>query len=101
MKPILEKQNKDVILIDKITTNHIIVGLNKYNDPVILTNGIYDSNDFAFSPINNEFTNRNAYNHYNSIQEAIKHSFQDFWKIEVFHQKDWKKALQWLIDNAE
>ena len=22
-------------------------------------------------------------------------------KLEVFEEKDWKKALQWLIDNAE
>ena len=34
---------------------------------------------------------------------GFKHHHMFMFKIglEVFHDKDWKKALQWLIDNAE
>ena len=101
MKPILRKENKDVILTNKITNSHIVVGLDLYKHPVILTNKDYDTEDYKFTLLNRGFTRNNGYGNFESIQELVEYYMNSDWKLEVFHEKDWKKALQWLIDNAE
>lgn len=101
MKPILKKEDKDIILTDKITGSHIVVGLNLYNRPVILTNKDYGTEDYKFTLFNSGFTRNNGYGAFKSIQELVEFYMKLGWKLEVFHEKDWKKALQWLIDNAE
>ena len=101
MKPIL-KNREDSIPVNHISSEHIIIGLDNYKKPIILTNSEYNDNEFAFTCIDNEFTNRNSYEKFDSIEEAIEYSINNKgYIIEVFEQKDWKKALQWLIDNAE
>ena len=101
MKPILKKENKDVILTNKITKSHIVVGLDLYKHPVILTNKDYDTEDYKFTLFNSEFTRNNGYGNFESIRELVEYYMNLDWKLEVFHEKNWKKALQWLIDNAE
>ena len=101
MKPILEKQNKDVILTNKITNKHIVVGTDLYNNPVILTNENYDTKNYKLTLFNSGFTRNNGYGNFESIQELVEYYLELGWKLEIFHQKDWKKALQCLIDNAE
>ena len=101
MKPILKKEDKDIILTDKITGSHIVVGLDLYNRPVILTNENYNIKNYKFTLFNSGFTRNNGYGAFESIQEIVEYYIEAGWKLEVFHQKDWKKALQWLIDNAE
>ena len=103
MKPVFEKTDNDrnVILINKITNRHLIVGHNYRKEPIILTNEKFDTRNFKFTSINDLFTQSNSYNSFNSIKEVIEYYLNKEWNIEVFHQKDWKKALQWLIDNAE
>ena len=101
MKPILKNENKDVILTNKITKSHIVVGLNLYKRPVILTNKDYDTEDYKFTLFNSGFTRNNGYGKFESIQELVEYYIEAGWKLEVFHEKDWKKALQWLIDNTK
>ena len=103
MKPVFEKTDNDrnVILINKITTKHLIVGHNYRKEPIILTNEKFNTRNFKFTSINDLFTQSNSYNSFNSIKEVIEYYLDAGWNIEVFHQKDWKKALQWLIDNAK
>ena len=101
MKPILKKEDKDIILTDKITGSHIVVGLDLYNRPVILTNKDYGTEDYKFTLFNSGFTRNNGYGKFESIQELVEYYIEAGWKLEVFHEKDWKKALQWLIDNTK
>lgn len=101
MKPILKKENKDVILTNKITSSHIVVGLNLDNNPVILTNENYNTKNYKFTLFNSGFTRNNGYGTFESIQELVEYYIETGWELEVFHEKDWKKALQWLIDNAK
>lgn len=101
MKPILKKEDKDVILTNKITKSHIVVGLNLNNNPVILTNENYNTKNYKLTLFNTGFTQNYGYGAFESIQELVEYYMDSGWKLEVFHEKDWKKALQWLIDNAE
>ena len=101
MKPILKKENIDVILTNKITNKHIVVGFNLKNNPVILTNEKYGIEKYKLILMNNGFTRNNGYGEFESIKELVEYYLDSGWKKEVLHEKDWKKALQWLIDNAE
>ena len=103
MKPIIGKENQDTILTSEITNNHIVVGINN-GKPIILTNSGLNQVNYRFALLDSNFTNRNCYG---SDGESIKTAIDKIIiygckvKLEVFHEKDWKKALQWLIDNAE
>lgn len=103
MKPILKRENKDVILTSKITSIHIVVGLNLDNNPVILTTERYGIEKYKLTLMNKGFTLNNGYGYgsFKSIQKIVEYYVEKGWKLEVFHEDDWKKALQWLIDNAE
>ena len=102
MKPIIEKENQATILTSEITNNHIVVGI-KNGKPIILTNSGLNEVNYKFALLDSNFTNRNCYG---SDGESIKTAVDGIIihsgnaKLEVFHEKDWKKALQWLIDNA-
>ena len=102
MKPILKEENKKTILTSDITSNHITVGINKegYN-PIILTCNEFEGNKFKFTCIDEQFTINNGFNTFTFIKDAVNDRIKSNFNLEVFHQKDWKKALQWLIDNAE
>ena len=103
MKPIIEKENQDTILTSEITGKHIIVGI-QHGKPIILTNSGLKQVNYRFALLDSNFTNRNCYG---SDSQSIKTAIDKMIiyggkvKLEVFHEKDWKKALQWLIDNAE
>ena len=102
MKPIIEKENQKTILTSKITNNHIVVGI-VLGEPAILYCNTYDDlSTLSFLCLHYETTIGNKFTHYecNSVKEIVEYGLSYDYKIEVFHQKDWKKALQWLIDNA-
>ena len=103
MKPVFEKTDNDrnVILTNKITNKHLVVGHNHRKKPIILTNEKFETRNFKFTSINDLFIQSNSYNSFKSIKEVIEYYLNKEWNIEVFHEKDWKKALQWLIDNAK
>ena len=103
MKPIIEKENQDTILTSEITNNHIVVGIH-HGKPMILTNSGLNQVNYRFALLDSKFTNRNSYGtNGESIKTAIDKMiiYGGNVKLEVFNEKDWKKALQWLIDNAE
>ena len=103
MKPIIEKENQDTILTSEITNNHIVVGIH-HGKPIILTNSDLNEVNYRFALLDSNFTNRNCYGACGeSIRIAVDKMiiYGEKVKLEVFHEKDWKKALQWLIDNAE
>lgn len=41
----------------------------------------------------------NGIGNFDSAKQAVENKIDC--KLEVFQESDWKKALQWLIDNAE
>ena len=96
MKPIIT-ENQDTILTSEITNNHIVVGFIK-DIPIILVRENYDDGSFYFRILTSEFTNGNGIGDFNSAKQAVESKIES--KIEVFKEEDWKKALQWLIDNA-
>ena len=103
MKPIIEKENQDTILTSEITNNHIVVGVH-HGKPIILTNSSFNEVNYQFTLLDSKFTNRNRYGtNGESIKTAIDKMiiYGGKVKLKVFEEKDWKKALQWLIDNAE
>lgn len=97
MKPIIEKENQDTILTSEITNQHIVVGFIK-NIPRILVRENYSRGSFYFRNLTSDFTNGNGIGNFNSAKQAVENKIDC--KLEVFNEKDWKKALQWLIDNA-
>ena len=102
MKPIIEKENQDTILTSEITNQHIVVGIH-HGKPIILTNSDLKQVNYRFALLDSNFTNRNCYGSNGaSIKIAIDKiiTYGGNVKLEVFEEKDWKKALQWLIDNA-
>ena len=101
MKPIIEKENQDTILTSEITGKHIVVGYSNTKAPMILTREKFREGTFSFRLLNNVFTNGYGYSDFDTIEEATNDQINENSKIEVFEEKDWKKALQWLIDNAE
>ena len=98
MKPIIEKENQDTILTSEITNEHIVVGI--INDaPRILVRENYCRGNFYFRNLISEFTAGNGIGNFDSAKQAVENKIDC--KLEVFKESDWKKALQWLIDNAE
>ena len=57
--------------------------------------------------LSQSFTKGNGYFHReaDSLINVVKKAMEDLsskeLKIAAFHYEDWKKALKWLIDNAE
>jgi hypothetical protein len=104
MKIQTQKQN-DVININDITREYLVVAVINGN-PTILSKGWgQDITQLRFKQINESFTEGNGWvfsSEANTIQKMIEMAIQEpNLKIEAFHQRNWKEALQWLIDNAE
>lgn len=99
MKPIIEKEQKDVICIEDITREHIVVSV--YNNrPSIVTCEAYNDEKYRIRPISDSFIIGNGFGFHGSIKEKIMEAMKENYPIAVFHQSNWKQALQWLIDNA-
>lgn len=108
MKLVEKVVNKEFISIDEITFNHIIVGTSKYNNPLILSKGYYEENaNLCFMMINGDnsiITKGNGYafsNDDDSPCKMVRKAIYNGCKVEVFDRRDWKQALQWLIDNCK
>lgn len=97
------------IFVSDITHQHLVVAI-IHNEPCILFRTDIDNGKYSFGILNGKINNMlitggNGYdisgNHKN-LSEFIKKTFETFpnTKMEVFKQGDWKKALQWLINNA-
>jgi len=103
MKLILTETPPKIITIllkdVNLSYEHIAVA-NREGIPVIVTL----NNDRASKPaywwqcVNTPLTSGNRYGPFNSIEEALSSKFLT--EIQVFKYSDWKKALQWLIDNC-
>lgn len=99
MTPIISREQQDTILTSEITQNHIVVGVTQIGNPAILST---NSTGLSFKALYHCFTSGNQFSwNCKSIQENVEHAIKGGWKVAVFHESDWKKALQWLIDNAE
>jgi hypothetical protein len=104
MKIQTQKQN-DVINIEDINEDYLVVAV-IHGSPRILSKGWgEDNSQFSFFNLKDDFTLGNGIpysDETNTIQKMIERAIQEpNSKIEVFHQRNWKEALQWLIDNAE
>lgn len=54
-------------------------------------------------PNTNTITRGNGYSYNNeddTVEKMILRAIHNGHKVEVFEKRDWKYALQWLIDNA-
>ena len=102
MKPIIEKENQKTILTSKINKKHIVVRIIGGKPAILYCKRFDDLSTLSFLCLHYETTIGNKFTHYecNSVKEIVEYGLSYDYKIEVFHQKDWKKALQWLIDNA-
>lgn len=106
MTPIISREQQETILTSEITERHLVVAV-ICGYPCILSKGYDQSNKkLSFYIIDNEFSSGNGYeltDDYDTIQKMVDFYLSDgnCKSIAVFHESDWKKALQWLIDNAE
>ena len=100
MKPILLQTDEDTIPVNEITYKHIVVAIDESNYPVILGNSDCGADDYKFLRLSDGFSMGNCYVSFYSIQLSVEYYIKKGWRLQVFHQDDWKKALQWLIDNA-
>lgn len=101
MKVLLRVKKEEEIHVDDITECHIICAIiNKH--PCLLTKGYNESkNSVSFKCIDERFVEGHAYGVTpNGVINTTIDQLKKNSKIEVFHQKDWKDALQWLIDNG-
>ena len=102
MKPIIEKENQKTILTSKINKKHIVVGIIGCEPAILYCNKFDDLSTLSFLCLDVDTTLGNSFTHYecDSVKEIVEYCLSCDNKIEVFRQEDWKKALQWLIDNA-
>jgi hypothetical protein len=101
------QKHYDVINIEDINEDYLVVAVINGN-PTILSKGWgQDETQLRFKQINKSFTEGNGWvfsNEEDTIQKMISYlddGFKGTYKIEAFHQRNWKDALQWLINNAE
>ena len=102
MKIIFEKESTDSIRLEDVTKNYIIVcsGAISSQPGILSVSNLYDT-DYNFRYLASGFTYGNYFSLTSgSIKDIIKAAQQKGYKIEVFKQEDWKKALRWLIDNC-
>jgi hypothetical protein len=101
MKPVIESQKQDVILTSEITDSHIVVAVID-KSPCLLSKQ-YKSADkeLGYLILDNGFIRGNAFSPYQkTLKEKVEWAINNAENVAVFHQSDWKQALQWLIDNA-
>ena len=104
MKTIIQEDTQDTILTNDITEQHIVVAI-IYEQPCILSKGWgQDESKLQFNILVDSFMFGNGYDFspkHNTIKKMVEKAMKDSNnKVAVFHQSDWKQALQWLIDNA-
>lgn len=98
MKLIFTNQEEETITIDRVDpTEHIIVAL-RNGEPFIVTRLGYELGNFKAICLSDEFLNGNGYSEKPTLEQVL--DSDKFEEIQVFENKDWRKALQWLIDNA-
>lgn len=104
MKPIIKNEDQDVILTSEITVNHIVVGIIQARPTILYCSDYEEINTLSFLCLDKETIIGNSFyndGHTASIKDVIDFRIKQGQRIEVFHEKDWKKALEWLIKNAE
>lgn len=103
MKVVLTSQPQDVISLDKLTNRHIIVGIIS-DQPCYLTTP-FGKEQYNFVSIGNGGTYGNGYQvGWNrdrvTLLENVEAQLKRGEQVQAFPQKEWRKALQWLLDNA-
>ena len=97
MKIICENY-KDAILLKELTpTDYIIVGYIGGN-PVILTPDTNLGGKYSFRSISGGITYGEGYSSDTGFKDTLTEYKEE--ELQAFKNKDWKEALQWLIDNA-
>lgn len=110
MKILLEKEKSSTtILLKDITENHLVVGVIGGN-PCILGKGFHEHMDkLSFLMLYGKYNDSiitigNGYSPVrfigNYLHYIIEKHIKDGNIAEAFESKDWRKALQWLIDNT-
>jgi hypothetical protein len=112
MIPIEKKQPTPTIAMDEITNDHLVVAVIQ-GHPCILGKGFNENwGHLSFYILGNDqpgtgiITRGNGYNINQDVEtpaEMIREVLRLFGPktpIEVFDKKDWKQALQFLIQNA-
>jgi hypothetical protein len=104
MTPIISREQQDTILTSEITEQHLVVVFYD-SHPCILTKGFFqEKENIDLLSFQDYFTLGNGFRvDGKNIKEKVELLLEDSecQKIAVFHESDWKKALQWLIDNAK
>jgi hypothetical protein len=107
MKPIIKQEQQDTtdtILTSDIKYKHIVVAINPYKVPTILSKPFDESGrELTFLSVAEDFTNGNGYPFsYNedTIESMVNYAINTGWNVAVYPQSEWKAALKWLIDNA-
>ena len=104
MKPIIKNEDKDVILTSEITENHIVVGIIQSRPTILYCRDYANLETSSFLCLDKETIIGNSFSndgYTESIKSVIDFRIKQGQRIEVFHENDWKKALEWLIKNAE
>ncbi len=102
MKPIITEKQDQTILTSKINKNHIVVGIIEGYPAILHCEEYRKLSTLSFLSLYSSTILGKSYGNIglNSIKEVVEYRMKNGDKIEVFLQKNWKEALQWLIDNA-
>ena len=103
MKVINKTEQTDTLLVKDVDENkHIVVGI-IHKSPCILTKS-YHTKQYAFVSLDSKPVMGNGYspgwNRNTTIKEIMDLYNTGDNKVEAFTSAEWKKALQWLIDNS-
>lgn len=92
---------KSTICLSEITYDHLIVGI-YYGNPIMWRLIDDELNKNAFVKLNCGFVTGEPTIKSSRLEHCLTGLQDDSnVKIACFHQKDWDKALQWLIDNKK
>lgn len=104
MKPIIQQEKQDTILTKDITSYHIVVAIMDGKPCILAKDYNLSDEELSFLIINDGITRGNGFDFSKDectpqlmVEYALKFKTK---QIAVFKEKDWKLALQWLIDNA-
>ena len=105
MKIITQTTPKDTISLQDITRSHLVVAVHKVDGrPYIVSRRNYDEGNFCLASLKSQFTNGNCIDYaknYDNLQDFLKHVLKFDYEVEVFDDKDWDKALLWLVENSK
>lgn len=102
MKLVKEIPAQDLITPNQVTMNDLIIMVTSNKDPYILTKDYYeDETGLRWLSLSGRPTTGNSLiKRGRSLQEMLGWGLDSEYTIGVFKGRDWKQALQWLIDNA-